>query len=261
VKTLRKASAPAPAGRWRMGACSGLLALLLAVGLAWPGAASAAVALNRSRIIMSEQQAEVTPQVLNQGQHPVLLQIWIDEGQPQAKVEELRTPFVVDPPIFRLDGGQTRRLRVLLTQPPSTLPAARESVYWLNVLEIPARRSQLGRNQLSIGFRSRIKLFFRPNAVVEALRQGVAALQFTWGRNAAGQSLLHIHNSAPIHQSLNTLKLEQGQAHYALQTPMVGPGESCELILPAGVDSTAPARLHYSIIDDDGNPRTGEQAL
>lgn len=234
------------------------VALLL---LAWPSVAQAAVALNRSRIIMSEQQPEATPQVLNQGHSPVLLQIWIDDGDPQAKVEQMMTPFIVDPPIFRLDGGQSRRLRVLLAQAPQSLPRDRESVYWLNVLEIPARRSRPGSNQLQIGFRSRIKLFFRPQALAQAQQQGFAALQFARVRDAAGRAVLRINNPAPVHQSLNTLLVEQGAQRHPLATPMVAPGAQLELVLPEALDADTPARLHFSIINDDGNAEGGEQAL
>lgn len=67
-------------------------------------------------------------------------------------------PFIVTPPINRVDPGKGQTLQISFTG--KQLPSDKESVFWLNVLEVPARNSaKKDDNFLQIAFRTRIKLF------------------------------------------------------------------------------------------------------
>ncbi|WP_251677901.1 fimbria/pilus periplasmic chaperone [Escherichia coli] len=70
----------------------------------------------------------------------------------------LRPHLLLPPPINRVDPGKGQTLRVTFTDLP--LPTDRESVFWLNVLEIPTRyEPKSNDNYLQVAFRTRIKLF------------------------------------------------------------------------------------------------------
>ena len=90
------------------------------------------------------------------------MQAWLDAGDPHAKPGESKVPFVLTPPLFRLDPTKVQSLRLVYTHDP--LPADRESLFWLNVLDIPPRAAANADapNQLELAFKHRMKVFFRP---------------------------------------------------------------------------------------------------
>ena len=69
----------------------------------------------------------------NEGKAPYVVQAWLDAGEGKNK-----TPFLTTPPLSRLDPGMENILRIMRVS-SNELPADRESVFWLNVKEIPRR--------------------------------------------------------------------------------------------------------------------------
>jgi len=119
------------------------------------------VILNNTRVIFNENQKETILKVHNDNAHPVLVQTWVDDGHQQHIANPPKTPFTVLPPIFRMENQQGHLLRIVYDG--NTLPKDRESVYWVNVFEVPPKDAMLkNQNTLQIAFRTRIKLFFRP---------------------------------------------------------------------------------------------------
>ena len=131
------------------------LLLILFVG----HSVQASVVITGTRVIYPEKQKEVTVRVNNTGTGPVVLQSWIDNGDVNARPEMLKVPFVLTPPINRVEPNKSQTLRISYTG--SALPKDKESVFWLNVLEIPAKAdTSSSQNYLQMAYRSRIKLFF-----------------------------------------------------------------------------------------------------
>ncbi|HGY8840292.1 TPA: fimbria/pilus periplasmic chaperone, partial [Escherichia coli] len=93
---------------------------------------SANVVITGTRVIYPAGQHNVNVQLTNVGISPSLIQAWIDNGDPKAAPETIKTPFVITPPIARIDGNKGQTLRLSYTGEP--LPADRESVFYLNVL-------------------------------------------------------------------------------------------------------------------------------
>ncbi|MGE9551698.1 fimbrial biogenesis chaperone [Erwinia amylovora] len=122
---------------------------------------SASIVVSGTRVIYPSEAREVSVKVTNMGTRPVLIQSWIDNGDMKARPENIHVPFVLTPPFNRIDTGKGQTLRISLTDP--TLPEDRESLFWLNVLEVPAKNKQLKEtNYLQMAFRTRIKFFYRP---------------------------------------------------------------------------------------------------
>ncbi|RDL19866.1 pili/flagellar assembly PapD-like chaperone [Serratia fonticola] len=64
----------------------------------------------------------------------------------------------------RVETGKGQTLRI--SYAGGALPMDKESVFWLNVLEVPAKsQATTGENRLQMAFRPRIKLFFRPKGL------------------------------------------------------------------------------------------------
>lgn len=67
--------------------------LLLAVCLASPHLAANVVIAN-TRVVFPADQSEVTVKLSNVGSTPSLVQSWVDDGRPQAQLQDLQLPFI-----------------------------------------------------------------------------------------------------------------------------------------------------------------------
>jgi chaperone protein EcpD len=159
--------------------------------------AYASIVITGTRVVYPADAKEVSVKISNKGHAPVLIQSWMDNGDTKAKPDQIKVPFVLTPPINRVEpgSGQTLRIRGL----PNNLPADKESIFWLNVLEIPAKpkdQTAEKNNYLQVAFRSRIKFFYRPAGLKGSPKQAATDLQ--WTRSGAG---LHVKNTSPYYIS------------------------------------------------------------
>lgn len=163
----------------------------------------AGVVINGTRVIYPGDEKEITVQVSNNGKRPVLVQSWLDAGDSQATPDTITTPFILTPPINRLDSGKAQSLRISGVS-TSALPQDRESLFWLNVLEIPGRAGGeiKDENYLQLAVRSRIKFLWRPASLKEGAAKAPQALIWT-----ATDQGLKASNATPYFISLATLSV------------------------------------------------------
>lgn len=217
-------------------------ALLLAAGMP---AVFASIQISATRVIYHAAEKDVSVQIINPGKYPVLLQSWTDDGHPDIRPDAMRTPFILTPPLTRVnaDAGQTLRLSYTGT----TLPADRESVYWLNVLEIPPVGVK-GDNQIQVAFRSRIKLFYRPAALDDKGAQAAIA-QLRW--RAQGDKIT-LSNPTPYYVSAVAVTLTKGGKKISVPADMLAPKGSADFTLPAGVTAGGADSVTVDAINDYG---------
>jgi len=242
----------------------------------------AAMQLDRTRLVIHEAEGSAVLQVRSKDAHPLLLQIWIDQDAHDGREDSAAllaasdVPFITDPPVMRLEPGRSRAVQVLMTRVPAALPMDRESLYWLNVLEVPAtvdaNSSGAAANRLHMGLQSQLKLFYRPKALARYAEASALdpadRLRFTLARDADNRAWLSIHNPAPIYQSLATLVVHPsaaGAAPLELDAPALAPFEEVRLPLPSAVgrrvNTVVSLRLTFATINDDGNLIEDEQTL
>lgn len=189
---------------------SGLFALCKAAMLVWVFGASPAMAgvvITGTRVIYPAADKEVSVKVNNKGSAPALLQAWVDNGNADASPETIRVPFVINPPMNRVDAGKGQTLRLSYTGSTS-LPSDKESVFWLNVLEVPpVDATKAGTNKLQLAFRSRIKLFYRPAGLKGDSSQAAESLKW----EVSGGKLTAVNNS-PYYVSLLGVRSQSGSA-------------------------------------------------
>ncbi|NAW60125.1 MULTISPECIES: fimbria/pilus periplasmic chaperone [unclassified Vibrio] len=179
--------------------------------------ASAAIVINNTRVVYPQNEREVTVRIDNQGKGPVLLQTWIDDGDAQALPEKMQVPFVLTPPVNRIDAGKSQSVRIRYTG--RSLPSDRESLFWLNALEIPARQKSADpQNLLQMAFRTRIKLFFRP---AELQGEPEAAAQTLQWESGAGQ--VTAVNDTPWHVSLLSVHVQAEGKTQTIEGDTVAP--------------------------------------
>lgn len=115
-----------------------LLGLAFASSVAAP-AAQAEIVIHGTRVIYPSDAREVTLQVSNNGSKPALVQAWIDEGDPKSTPDQSKVPFMIAPPISRVEATKSQTLRITALPNASQFNQKQETVLWLNVLDIPPR--------------------------------------------------------------------------------------------------------------------------
>ncbi|HHU0636858.1 TPA: fimbrial biogenesis chaperone [Enterobacter hormaechei subsp. xiangfangensis] len=140
---------------------------IMSFGLVFTFNAMANIVITGTRAIYPAGDKEISVKVNNKGKGPVLIQSWIDNGDANASPDTIRVPFIINPPMNRVDASKGQTLRISYTG-GSSLPSDRESIFWLNVLEIPPSNAKdADINKLQVAFRSRIKLLYRPASLKE----------------------------------------------------------------------------------------------
>ena len=132
--------------------------VLLALGLSQ--SAYAAVGLDRTRVIFDGSKDATSVNITNNNtQLPYLAQGWIEDEDGK----KITTPLIVLPPVQRLEPGKQSQVKVQALPAAKLLPQDRETVYYFNLREIPPRSDKP--NTLQIALQTRIKLFYRPQAI------------------------------------------------------------------------------------------------
>ncbi|WP_434211939.1 fimbrial biogenesis chaperone [[Pseudomonas] boreopolis] len=175
----------------------GALASLALMGL---GSAQAAVTMVGTRVVFPAEANEVNVRLHNVGETPSLVQAWIDDGDASATPSTSKAPFIVRPPIFRIDGEKSQVIRI--ARAGGDLPEDRESLFGFNVLDMPAqvpKRADGEGATLKLVVRTRVKMFYRPKGLTRAAAAKAPA-QLQWKIvDEAGGHALRIDNPTPYH--------------------------------------------------------------
>ena len=179
-------------------------AVLLALVLPFT-AANADVVIHGTRIVYPSNAREITVKVTNEGTSPALVQAWIDEGDAKITPDESKSPFVITPPITRIEPGKGQSLRVSALPGVNALSKTQESLFWLNVLDIPPKPTKKDAdngsdNFLQLAIRSRLKFFYRPAGLKGDSFSAPKQLQWT-----AQDSTLTIKNPTPYHVTITSI--------------------------------------------------------
>lgn len=226
--------------------------LLLSCILVQP--ATAAVSLQGTRIVHDAAKGrDASVAVTNRGDRPALVQAWLDDGNSQARPENVRTPFVLTPAAPRAvkpHQGQAYRITYAPRPTDTPLPADRESVFYFNLLDIPpAPADTAGSNLLQFAVRTRIKLFHRPAGLVGRPHEAAAALHWANGPAATVQ----VHNPTAFHVTLAHITTPAGQE---LKAEMIPPQGTLSIALPPGL--LPPSALTFHWLDDFGVQRQAQ---
>ncbi|MEQ4958829.1 fimbrial biogenesis chaperone [Enterobacter hormaechei] len=215
-------------------------------------AGASGISLSGTRLIFDGSKDAATIAVNNTSASDVwLMRFWVspyggsssagDDGSSQAS-----TPFIVTPPLYRLDPDNAVQLRV--NRVKDTLPADRESVFYLNSLAIPPKKGEKGyekavQSGLQFAVNTRIKLIYRPAGLND--RKVVKALPDKISVSAGGKGVV-VKNPTPYYITLVKLSVN-GKAVQTEQDTMVAPFGELSLASPV-----THGRLSYSTVDDNG---------
>ncbi|HGW6102372.1 TPA: fimbria/pilus periplasmic chaperone [Citrobacter werkmanii] len=124
----------------------------------------AGIVIYGTRVIYPAEKNEITLQLMNQEQNASLVQAWIDDGNTSLPPEKIQVPFLLTPPVVRVPGNSGQQLKI--KKMPNMLPNNKESLFYLNVLDIPPNNpANAGKNVIKFAMQNRIKLFYRPSGI------------------------------------------------------------------------------------------------
>lgn len=216
---------------------------------------NANIILHNTRVVFGDDEKEKTLRLHNNNAHPVLVQTWVDDGTQEQIGSKSKTPFTILPPIFRMEPEQGHILRIVYNG--QSLPKDKESIYWVNVFEVPPKDAKLkDENTLQIAFRTRIKLFFRPKTLETPTPDQLAdkiECKVSNYKNLTKTAKLNCKNNSPYYISFSNISLVENKNHTALPLEEIGmsaPFESSNTDIK--LTQTDGHYLNASIINDQG---------
>ncbi|EEX66677.1 chaperone protein clpE precursor [Vibrio metoecus] len=120
--------------------------------------ALAALALDATRYIYKGDAQFVSAMVNNESEDAYGAQVWVDN----IVEKDTRPTFIATPSFFKVDGKGKQVFRVMKVS--DHMPNDKESIYWVNLQEIPQKREGSG---LTMAIRTQVKLIYRPAAIVD----------------------------------------------------------------------------------------------
>lgn len=209
--------------------------------------AQASIVLGGTRVIYPSNKSEVQIALKNKDPHTrYLVQSWV------SNPDDTKAPFVVTPPVYKLQENRQTLLHIIYTGDKNALPNDRETFFVANVKSVSALAPELkDKNTLQFAMKTRLKLFWRPSQLKEA-----DALQ-AWEKIAfrrQGTQLI-AKNPTPFYVSFGELAVG-GKAVPVIETKstpgavamMVAPYSEQTFTLPAG----AKGAVTWTAINDHG---------
>jgi P pilus assembly chaperone PapD len=206
--------------------------------------AMAVVNVDRTRIIFNAGESSQALNIKNGADTPSVVQIWSDDGDLMQSPELSSAPIFAMPPMMKLAPDEQRAIRLVLTSRQS-LPEDRESLYWLNIYQIPALSRQTGsaEQKIMLPLRLRLKVFIRPAALGVPQPEDVQKLRFI-----VHERQLTLKNPTAWYMSLRLQIANKLKVDDVLVAPFGS--FTLQLTRPVQVGES----VIYEVFDDNGNP-------
>lgn len=212
----------------------------------------AAIALDRTRVIFNGDLKSISLSVSNQNkQLPYLAQGWLED----EAGKKIQSPFIVLPPIQRIEPGQPSQIKIQALPTVNKLPQDRESLYYFNLREIPPKSKKP--NTLQIALQTRIKLFYRPKNI--AIAPNVQPPQESMTLTKQGEQYI-VNNPTPYYVTLVDAGKKVGEEGAKGFTPMMlAPNSSMPLTAKVAEVGNNPVLTYVN--DYGGRPQLSFQCI
>lgn len=197
--------------------------------------ARAGVQLGATRVIFKEGQREDSLMVRDRSSDSSshLIQSWVTDAAGGETAH-----MIVVPPLFRLEPGGGRALRIIRTE--GELPSQQESLFWLNVKIIPSSEKKL-KNVLQAVVIFQLKAIYRPSGLKGNANEAYKSLKFT--RDGTGR--LQVSNPTPYYVSFASLKVDGVEVKEA---EFLAPNETASY----PISSSSVKKIIWKAVDDYG---------
>ncbi|WON77480.1 fimbria/pilus periplasmic chaperone [Serratia sp. UGAL515B_01] len=225
--------------------------LLLAALMTACAPAIASMTISGTRVIFPGSEKEVLVRTNNKGTTPALVQVWVDDGDTNPNLDNVKTPFVVTPPVYRVEPGKGQSVRMIYNG--MALPQDRESLFFFNMLEIPPKAKDADQGQkLELAFRTRIKIFYRPTGIEESSSENERdKLKWEVVSDAQRGIGFKVTNPTAYYFSFDSVIVMSDGRKITLNSDMVPPIGS-KVLYPAQKLTGAVSSLEFKLINDYG---------
>ncbi|GAA5105032.1 fimbrial biogenesis chaperone StbE [Orbus sasakiae] len=177
----------------------GLLSLLFTLQ------AYAVVNVEGTRVVFNANDKTLSLSLANSEKHPTLIQMWVDDGDMLALPETIKSPIIISPPVFSMQASEIRAVRLMLAS-RAMLAKEQESLYWLNIYQIPPNTQSNFRldQKVVLPLRIRMKIFIRPEGVRPLQQQDGYLITFKL-TDEKGKTKLTFINPTAWHMNLNSV--------------------------------------------------------
>lgn len=179
-----------------------------------------------------------------------MMQLWVDRGDSTVQSQDSDAPFLITPPIVRIDPSNGQSVRLIFTG--EVLPQDRETLFWFNTLEIPPVSVEQDKSSLQIAVRSRLKLFYRPENLVGEAADAANLVDWTVIPFAKGGYALRGNNPTPYYITYRQLVLKMGKGNYNLGSGMIPPFSSGTFNIKGMHSHSGKLQLIYQPMTDYG---------
>lgn len=207
----------------------------------------ASIVISGTRLIYPGKENEVSITLSNVGNSPVLMQAWLDNGNETSHPQDIDSLFFITPPLARIDEGKSLSLRVFKTDSIADLPNDRESLFFLNILDIPPEQDSKKAKGAEIQFtvRSRIKFFYRPVGLAGSANNAPDNLIIKKNKNS-----ITIENPSPYYINLSSVAIGNDDKLVNLLTyEIIEPFSSKEIQIKKEIN---PEYIYFESINDLG---------
>ena len=237
------------------------LSASLLIGATFASNVLASVVMNGTRVIYPASVREKALQLTSHDAYPNLVQIWVDKGNPASTPQTADAPFIASPQIFRMNPKAGQIVRLVYTG--KDLPQDRESVFYINFMQMPALKSgDMDANKLLLTVSSRMKVFYRPESIVGTPEDIAKSITFTL--EGSGSSMhVNAKNNSGYHAVIRDANLVIGGKSIGLaKAEMIAPHASMQwpVATKAHVNSSTD-HIRLTLVNDFGADVTSDLPL
>jgi P pilus assembly chaperone PapD len=196
--------------------------------------AQAGVIIGGTRIIYDAVAKDASISVNNPDATPYLIQTWIDGADNSGRA----APFIVTPPLYRLNSGQQSTMRIVYTG--AALPENQESLFMFNVKSIPSATKKV--NTLQVAVKARMKLIYRPKLLKNKTPDEFAE-KLVWNVKSGS---INVTNPTPFYMNFGEVFVG---AIKAKNITYVAPNATATFALPKNI---ATGSVKFKLINDYG---------
>lgn len=199
--------------------------------------ANAGIIIGGTRVIYEGNKKEASLSIKNPDTVPYLIQSWIET----INGVNDKSPFLITPPLYRLEQGQQNIERILLL---SELSQDTEHLFWVNIKAIPASDTTQRTNTLQIAVKTKLKLIYRPAKLYNSSPEEQAD-KLIWQKSG---NQISVNN--PTKYVINFNDIQVAGKNVDAVTYIL-PGKTVLYNLPHGVSNGI---VVFRIISDYGTP-------
>lgn len=222
------------------------LALLTICSLS-TSAVNAAITLDRTRVIFPGDSDTLSMKVTNENkEQPYLAQAWIEDEYGH----KINRPFIVLPPIQRVEPDSSAILQVIYQPMANLLPQDKESLFYFNLREIPRKSGKV--SILPLILPTKMMFFYRPKALLVPSGNSKAPWQEQLTLHPEGSSY-RLDNPTPYYVTIvEAATSVKGEAISGFKGVILAPNSSSQLNLDGKTLGRTPSFIY---VDDSGARR------